>query len=778
MNYAGTLLFASALSIHVVCAQTTIRVNTAASTRKPISPYIYGTNQILNSADKYQSYRIGGNRLSGYNWETNASNAGSDYLHQSDDYLCTLYGASNCGAASNVLQGFRTQASSNGIPYTLATLQMAGYVSADKSGPVNTNQVAPSSRWKVVQALKGSVLSTTPSTTDGNVYMDEFVNFCKSTYGAASADGINGYFLDNEPGLWSATHSRMHPARVGCVELVNKSINTAKAVKSVDASADVYGHVAYGFAELEDLQSAPDWNSVKGSYSRFTDYFLAQMKQASNTYGSRLLDVYDIHWYPEARGTTSGKRITFDGATDDNTNEARLQAPRVLWDSSYDEVSWIQQSFSSRYPLITKLNASINAQYPGTKLSFSEYNYGGENHWSGGLAHADVLGVFGQQGVYAAQFWRLEGGAGNYVSAAFRLYNNYNGSGAKFGNTSVSANSNDKAKLSVYASINNANQNTLYLIVINKAATTTSTSISLTSDANYSSVAAWGFDQSSSSIGTRTGVSNIGGDNLFTYSFPARSATILVLSAGGSQPVGSAKIYQDALATNWSDYSFSTTVNFNSTTRVKNGTKSISAQYTGGFGGLSLRRSSALNTSGITSIRFWAYGASGGSRVRVYTQPSDAGAESTPKSLTLAAGGWTQYTVPLNQLGNPANIQRITIQNATSGTQSVYYIDDLELVGASGARVGSETIDAVGLLHISPNPATDHATIQYTAQQTQAATVEVLDLTGRVVQQRNVQLIEGQNRIDVPLLGIPAGMLLLRLNADGQVRSGKLLINH
>jgi hypothetical protein len=31
--------------------------------------------------------RIGGNRWTAYNWETNASNAGSDYLYQNDTYL-------------------------------------------------------------------------------------------------------------------------------------------------------------------------------------------------------------------------------------------------------------------------------------------------------------------------------------------------------------------------------------------------------------------------------------------------------------------------------------------------------------------------------------------------------------------------------------------------------------------------------------------------------------------------------------------------------------------
>ena len=41
--------------------------------------------------------RMGGNRQTGYNWENNASNAGSDYEHQSDEWPCTALGYKDCG---------------------------------------------------------------------------------------------------------------------------------------------------------------------------------------------------------------------------------------------------------------------------------------------------------------------------------------------------------------------------------------------------------------------------------------------------------------------------------------------------------------------------------------------------------------------------------------------------------------------------------------------------------------------------------------------------------
>jgi hypothetical protein len=56
---------------------------------KPISPYIYGLNFYFGntSAPPLLTWdREGGNRWTAYNWETNASNAGSDYLYENDSY--------------------------------------------------------------------------------------------------------------------------------------------------------------------------------------------------------------------------------------------------------------------------------------------------------------------------------------------------------------------------------------------------------------------------------------------------------------------------------------------------------------------------------------------------------------------------------------------------------------------------------------------------------------------------------------------------------------------
>src|SRR5437870_1422069 len=57
---------------------------------KPISPYIYGINFYSGNTGAPPLLtldRAGGNRWTAYNWETNASNAGSDYIYNNDNYL-------------------------------------------------------------------------------------------------------------------------------------------------------------------------------------------------------------------------------------------------------------------------------------------------------------------------------------------------------------------------------------------------------------------------------------------------------------------------------------------------------------------------------------------------------------------------------------------------------------------------------------------------------------------------------------------------------------------
>ena len=70
--------------------------------------------------------------------------------------------------------------------------------------------------------------------------------------------------------------------------------------------------------------------------------------------------------------------------------------------------------------IIPRLQSAINTYYPGTKIALTEYNYGGAHNISGGIAQADVLGIFGKQGVYAAAEWPLASNeSSSFIGGAF-----------------------------------------------------------------------------------------------------------------------------------------------------------------------------------------------------------------------------------------------------------------------------------------------------------------------------------------------------------------------
>ncbi len=498
-----------------------------------ISPYVYGANQVDGSNVKFTAWRQGGNRLTAYNWENNFSNAGSDWENSSDTFLCDNRAA--CSAPGATITQFVDTARTAGA-YPLVTLQMAGYVSADSNGTVTAAQAAPSSRWKQVVARKGSAFSTSPDTTDDKVYMDELVNFLVQRYGKASAGGVPGYSLDNEPDLWSYTHSLVHADPCGAAELVQRSAELASAVKAVDSSAEIFGFVSYGYNGFISLQDAPDWASVQGNYEWYVQYFLAQMAAASSQAGTRLLDVLDLHYYSEAQG--NGTRVQ-EGTT---TNAAaRVQSTRSLWDPNYGysandptagENSWITQ-WNDPIQLIPRVKGYIRSLYPDTKLAITEYDFGAADHVSGGSAQADALGIYGRDGVYVATRW---GEPGTYTDAAYRLYLDYDGQGSRFGNISVKAASSDIVNVPVYAAVNEANPNVLHVILINRnlsAAQTATVSIGGTS--SYGAGQAWGFDGTSATLSSKGAVTVSG--NAFSLSLPALSATHVVLTTGDPPPI-------------------------------------------------------------------------------------------------------------------------------------------------------------------------------------------------------------------------------------------------
>jgi Glycoside hydrolase family 44 len=456
----GALLLALILP-SATTADTPATVTIDAAVRQPISPYIYGVNfpNWTRMRVPFTLARMGGNRLTAYNWENNASNAGNDWHNQNDGQM----GRTNEPGAA--IRAFLEDTQAHGAA-ALLTIQTIGHVAADKNPPGDVNLTPDYLNVRFVPSYPkkpGGHFVYPPDPTLHAVYEDEQVWWLEKIKSPATPVW---YMLDNEPDIWAGTHARLQTTPLRYADLIAINLAYASAIKEVAPGTLVFGPANYGWNGFRTLQGAPDANGRD-----FLDVYLDAMKAAAAAQGRRLLDVLDIHWYPEARG--DGIRITDSAPGDAALAAARIQAPRSLWDPTYVEHSWIANSIGHRpIVLLPAIQGQIARHYPGTKFSISEYNYGGGNEPSGLLAQADVLGLFGRYGLFAACNWGVRGRDAAML-AGFRAFLDYDGQGARFGDTGLAVSGETPAANSVYAALDSAHPNRLTVVVLNKTAAPT-----------------------------------------------------------------------------------------------------------------------------------------------------------------------------------------------------------------------------------------------------------------------------------------------------------------
>ncbi len=467
------------------------RVDIIGSTTA-ISPYIYGVDKerVLpfsgyHPKTKPTFVRAGGNDWTAYNWENNATNDGIDGGPNEnigvDKWWEAPYESSDKPgeAAAKIITGAHNLGAA-----ALITIPINDHVAADKNGIVKEKTTEPGiTRWVKNNPTKPTALSLTPNLTDKAVYQDEFVNFIQQKFKDALAQGKKIFYsLDNEPALWSETHALLHPAKTTYAEMANRTKEFGAMIKRIAPNSLVFGSVAYGFNELITLQDAPD-----RAGREYIDFYLDSAKNLETSEGKRIVDVLDIHWYPEVKvagvpivvATVGGEYFPQSANPSKAEMEARMNAPRSLWDPAYIENSWIATDYLGKpyaIRLIPWLKERIASHYPGTKIAITEYNYGDGYHVSHAMTQADVLGVFGREGVFAANLLPLYDSVhkplpNSYITGAFDMYLDYDGKGSAVGDLSIIVNNPDVARLSLYAMRSSGNANLAHIVAINKTDT-------------------------------------------------------------------------------------------------------------------------------------------------------------------------------------------------------------------------------------------------------------------------------------------------------------------
>jgi len=524
MRLRGVLL-ACAFAATAHAASVTVTVD-AAQDRRPINPEIYGVSfatasQLVDLNTPLN--RWGGNATTRYNWQMNATNRGSDFFFESLP-------------SDNDADLFISDARIIGHAQPMITIPMIGWVAtlgpnraklASFSVKKYGTQQATDPLWAdagngVKPGKGGLVVNNNP--LDANIAADsnfeqQWVQHLVQKWG-----GVRYYILDNEPSLWHETHRDVHPIGATMDEVANRMIDYASKIRAADPNGRIIGPEEWGWtgyfysgfdqqAGKQNLnRSFPDREAHGGA--DYIPYVLSRIRQEEQARGTRLLDGLSVHYYPQGGETGNSLSAAMQ--------QLRNRSTRSLWDPNY-----LDESINAKVMLIPRLRGWAEAFRSGTPIGITEYNWGAENDINGGTAQADVLGIFGREGLDFANRWPAPP-RGSAVSRAFQMYRNYDGTGKTFGDTSVRTTVPNPDTLSAFGALRTSDR-ALTLIIVNKdLSQPTTVDLQL---ANFRPAGkAQRYQLTFTSSIDRVGDVTVPG----TIEVPAQSVTLLVIPNGGA----------------------------------------------------------------------------------------------------------------------------------------------------------------------------------------------------------------------------------------------------
>jgi hypothetical protein len=474
------------LGMVVLRSQSTVDVEIDVSAnRHRIDPRIYGvsTADAAPTADlRAPISRWGGNATSRDNWPLNASNRAID-------------------------GSFESIASSSAVP-----ADSDRFISQTKSNGTEPMLTIP---------MIGSVATDANVTADA-AFQQDWIQHLVTRWGTAGNGGVRYYALDNEPSRWHISHRDVHPTGAKMAEIVSATVAYASQIKAVDSQAIVVGPEEWGwpgyFFSGYDQQwaAAHGWSNLPDrsahTNSDYVPWYLDQLRQREVTTGQRLLDILTVHFYPQ------GGQYSNDTST--AMQQLRNRSTRALWDRAYVDESWI----NAPVQLVPRLRNWTATYYPGTKIGITEYSWGAEAHINGATTQADVLGIFGREGLdLATRGTTPDPSSPTYK--AIKLYRNYDNAGSAFGDVSVLAAAPNPDTLAVFAAQRTVDA-ALTIMAINKDLEGAAVNLNVANFASKTSAEAW--QLTSSNAITRVPDATIAGSTL-AATLPAQSITLFVI---------------------------------------------------------------------------------------------------------------------------------------------------------------------------------------------------------------------------------------------------------
>ena len=531
----------------VASANAAITINVdAAANQHAIDSRIYGSawaSAAQISALGLTLNRWGGNAMSRYNWTYSTANRAKDYYFYNIPDAVSSGDGSNGKSADDFINLTR-----NAGAQPVMTIPMLSLLPKDRSKRCSFpqtlygNQEAYSNpAWEPFVCGNGRMQDGNGNEGDGprvlgiadpnNIstsyplsHQGDWVQHMIDTFGSATAGGVRYFSLDNEPGLWSFDHWDVHPTGTSYEEVWGKmsqlgAIIRAKEPAAVITAGEEWGWSGY-FASGLDVENGNNADRNAHGGKPYYDWLLDQAKAYEQQTGVRIIDVWTAHYYPQ-----SGEFWSSD--TSAAMQNLRNRSTRSLWDPNYVDESWIggTEAGGAKVRLIPRLKEWVANHYPGTQTGITEYNWGLDNHINGGTAQADILGIFGREGLDMAVRWGTPA-LDSYAARAFQMYRNYDGNGAKFGNTSVKATAPNVDEVSAFASIRSSDGALTVMLVAKTLNGDTPATVNI---ANFNAgqvIQRWQFD-STKTITRRADLAPSGSN--ISLTLPGQSVTLLVI---------------------------------------------------------------------------------------------------------------------------------------------------------------------------------------------------------------------------------------------------------
>ncbi|MDO9001058.1 MAG: T9SS type A sorting domain-containing protein [Bacteroidota bacterium] len=147
------------------------------------------------------------------------------------------------------------------------------------------------------------------------------------------------------------------------------------------------------------------------------------------------------------------------------------------------------------------------------------------------------------------------------------------------------------------------------------------------------------------------------------------------------------------------------------------------------------------------------------------------------QTLSGMAMSWANFTIPFTYTdgNNPDTCIIVLKASGSAPTNNDYlWVDNLAF---SGTVTGIEKYDSfLSNMNVYPNPSTESLTLNLNLKSSQQITIEITDLTGKLISSKNVGTLQGESIQTINVSGIAKGTYLVRVIGEQATEIRKVII--